>query len=311
MFSSVFGISKEKFQNFLKQVGEFADGETMQFKTHLEEHLLDFLFYIKNYPTWRTFSFLWSKSVDSLFDGFHRMMHVVEKWSQKQLVFPNEEERSANSVRFMKQEKIVFCFDCCEQIVCSSIDKRIENIIFGSKYKDHTFNILVGCNPKNGKVMFSILLSIEEQTMNSQQSKQKTIFSCFINQTFEGKKNDVTALYQTELWKWFKQDEYICGDQAFGVLRDFHPSTLIKNKMPQDYGVTEEIFNNNVDSVRIIIENVFAYVRRFNICDDKLRIKKRLKSIDNLQKALNFHNRIWRCVCGILNAFGSIRKISE
>jgi hypothetical protein len=62
-------------------------------------------------------------------------------------------------------------------------------------------------------------------------------------------------------------------------------------------------FNSTFKSNRIIIENLFAFCKKFKILSETLKIKKK-----NLNMSLIHHDNLWRSVLIIYNLFFCLRK---
>lgn len=226
-------------------------------------------------------AFIFDKAPSSLLTRFNRSLEILHAWAQDNLAFPDKSWRSQHSAMFLNKERVVLAIDCSEQRVQSSTSKEIENLIFSGKYMEHTFTILVGCSP-DGKVIL-------------------------VSKTYCGRKTDAQVLHFTELWKFFEKDEFIVADEGFPGLLNFHESTLIKNHPSEEFSKNLVEFNRECDRRRIVIENVFAWVKKFGITRQVLRFKKDLNQ-NSLQISLDIHNKIWCCILAFLNVFGKIRN---
>ena len=73
------------------------------------------------------------------------------KWAQDLMAWPSETERRENGIQLRDGRLITMVVDCSEQPVVVSTNDEAEDACFSMKAHDHTFSVLVGCSPKNGK----------------------------------------------------------------------------------------------------------------------------------------------------------------
>ena len=59
-------------------------------------------------------------------------------------------------------------------------------------------------------------------------------------------------------------------------------------------------FNNQLAHYRIIVENLFAAIKKWKICSNVLNIK-----FTNLNDAVDYHNKLWKIVGYLVNRFHS------
>lgn len=96
-------------------------------------------------------------------------------------------------------------------------------------------------------------------------------------------------------WKKLSPNEYIMADKGFKGLDSQHPTCL------PFFDDTKEIhqeFNNELAHYRIIVENVFAEIKKWKICSLPLSLK-----FSNINDALDRHNKLWTVVGAFTNMF--------
>ena len=145
---------------------------------------------------------------------------------------------------------------------------------------DHTFTLLAGCSPKTGKVIF-------------------------VSDSITGKTNDNNVCQNTQFWDVLDSDEWIIADGGFSGLQNYH-SAIIKHHYTSS-NMKQTDLDDEIDRIRVIIENVFGYVQKFKIAGDKLRFKTKSRR-KTVAEALSLHNKIWFCLFAFLNEYGCLRK---
>ena len=280
MCLGVFGLKRMSINSLFFQLKDHCEGKSQRFLGNFKDYLLAFLFFLKNYPTFKCFSFVFDKSPTNLWDIFLEMLEICWKWAKTKVYMPNYSKRAEDSCQFFDGQKVVIAIDCVEQTVVAATDKVDEDACFSGKYMDHTFTLLVGCSPKNGKVIF-------------------------VSKSMKGKTNDINVCHSTEFWTSLCEDECIIADGGFTGLDNYHLAIIKHHYTSQNMNQVDA--NNEIDRIRVIIENVFGFVQKFKIAGDKLRFKTKSRS-KTAEEALELHNKIWLCLFAFLNEFGCLRK---
>lgn len=166
--------------------------------------------------------------------------------------------------------------DGCEQPVLVSSDKDTEQITFSPKKGCHTFTKHAAVAPVGHLLRLS--------------------------QSFAGSKNDIQTYrcdIQGQIHLLMEEDECIIGDGIYGFLHKDHTALtpIVKLKDQVDLYDFEEEYNNELAVIRIVVENVFAHIKRYNICSHVFR------GIGTLDKVLERHDKIWTVVGAIVNMY--------
>ena len=113
----------------------------------------------------------------------------------------------------------------------------------------------------------------------------------------KGSKSDMGMIQNqsNQFWTSCHNSEYIMADKGFRSL-DFYWKNVCIPITGTTPTVTE--FNNYLSHYRIIIENVFAQIKKWKIASLPLKLR-----YSNLNKALLKHDKIWRVVGWLTNQF--------
>ncbi|KAL9647835.1 hypothetical protein ABK040_008110 [Willaertia magna] len=145
-----------------------------------------------------------------------------------------------------------------------------------------------------------------EITQRKQEEKLKTKKACslygkiyHISLSYEGSKNDMNLIDfgENHFWTCLDESEYICGDKGFRGLQHYWKNIVLPF-IGSDLNEKEKEFNNEVASIRIVVENVFSQIKKWKVCKHPFRT-----NINNIEKAKVWHNKVWVVVGGLFNDF--------
>lgn len=204
---------------------------------------------------------------------FHAVVDVLFELSQKYIILPSKEERDKEA-RFFRGWKISVVVDGSEQPCSKSNDTRIERHCFSGKKHLHTFTKLLFVSPQ-GKIYM-------------------------MSRSQGGSFNDMglIALEENHLWRFLSPDEIIIGDKGFQGLHRYNCPSLTPYKKFHGYLTPDEqYFNRDFASIRIVVENVFAQIKKWRCCADRFRWQ------GSIVDAKERHHKIWSIVGMFVNRF--------
>jgi hypothetical protein len=137
----------------------------------------------------------------------------------------------------------------------------------------HSLLLLLGCSP-HGKIYY-------------------------ISQSFAGSINDQAALNITKVHTKLSTSEGILCDAGFARIEGYD-NFISSLKKPANGALTEEEdqYNNNIKTVRIVVENVFSQIKRWRICSDINRASIERNAAEKL------HHCSWTIVAALHNLYG-------
>jgi len=177
---------------------------------------------------------------------------------------------------------IVMCIDGSEQQVLKCGDSSTEQLHWSAKKGKHTYIKLLACAP-TGEIYF-------------------------LSKTYPGGAND-QAIYnipENQLHKMVDIDEGALMDAGFAIVPD-QPKFVPAKKKPNnsELSTADLEFNRRIKEIRIVVENVFASIKRWSICSDIIRLPVKDGSCKE------FHNKVWTIVAAFHNKYGeSLRKLN-
>jgi len=121
----------------------------------------------------------------------------------------------------------------------------------------------------------------------------------YISPSYGGSVNDQTAYNLVELHKKFNKAEGILCDAGFARVDDYENFITSLKKPPNGELTLDEVeFNNNIKTVRIVVENVFSQIKKWAVCREMIR-----EGVEDNQAA-EFHNQCWTIVSALHNIYG-------
>jgi len=193
-----------------------------------------------------------------------------------QCTFRNKDERLRMS-RDFHGRVVTVVIDGTEQQVQISRSKFIEQACYSGKKNLHTFTLMIAVSP-NGRIYY-------------------------VSPSYTGSKNDlkVYSFTENQIHLHLDQDEYIMADGGYQSLPEYHPAIIIIHQGANQKQLTEmeQNYNNEVSSIRTVVENVIAHVKKWKIC----RYTLRLKGLKDLKVGLEQHHKIFVCCAALVDKF--------
>lgn len=190
------------------------------------------------------------------------------------IVWPNRAIRMNKSIRFRGWDLVVV-IDGCEQRVKIPSDKLNERSLYSGKKRTHTFTVMLACAP-DGTIYF---------------------LSC----SYNGSKNDMNIyeMSENQIHRGMMSDEAIVADKGYVGVAQYHPKIVLPILGEEKSLTNEEIaYNNEQKKHRIVVENVFAHIKKYNICSHVFR-----SPVSNVEISRKKHNEIWVICAGMVNEF--------
>jgi len=191
--------------------------------------------------------------------------------------FPSKEERSDHAVHF-RTKKVVMVVDGTEQQCVASVDRQISRTTRSGKKKLNTITKLAGIDPTAGRLMYFV---------RSYRGADPDISLCKLPQ------NIPQDLEKTET---------VVFDKGFVGIEEFwdHCDCLYpvkRRKTQQQVRPNHKTLNDEIKTVRIIVENYFAQLKKFKILKHPFRCKGEIPDI------LVKHHQVWVVCAGIMDEF--------
>lgn len=240
-----------------------------------DELLILCLIYMRQYVSQLFLSWIFNVSESTIsrcIESIHNILY--EKLSCK-IFLPPREQRNSNMVLF-DGNIISMIIDGAEQEVYKPMEKNVEQSVYSGKKCYHTFTKLIGVSP-NG-IIYAI------------------------SPSYHGSVADITMALMDEN-RWFKMldsDECIMADKGFRGLETYHKTIIpfVGKQLP----FAKELFNQQIASIRIVVENAIRAVKEWKICGLCLRT-----NMGDWESALEYHNRNWVVCSAMSNIFRRVR----
>ncbi len=211
-----------------------------------EEKLFFILFYYKTYPTLYLAEYLFGIDHTNVvrWKGFLEV--VLQRTVNYQLALPSMS---------MRMKTIDQLIDVCPQIVECIVDAterpirrpknpRDETKYFSGKKKDHTVKNQILINPRSNRILH-------------------------ISRTCEGKKHDKRVFEEEDIWLKAPPGTEILGDGGYTGIDKLSPYIKLIQPFKRFTGCklteSQKLTNKTLSSIRSKVENVFAYMKHFNI----------------------------------------------
>jgi len=289
--SAVLGVTPDEFQTLLPDfsAGLFEDREERYLELDRKrkpgggkkgvlrtdaEKLFFILFYHKVYPTYDVLSLFYDCARSVPFKRQKQLSEILEKVLGKKLVLPKRQIRSTDEFfQAFPEAKEVFA-DGTERPIQRPKDKEKQKQNYSGKKKRHTRKNLVLTD------------------------KKKRVG--FLSKTIEGKKHDFAILKEDVPPDVLPKDILKYLDLGFLGFEKEYPGSSVSmpKKKPIRKELTEEEkeANKKISSVRVLVENALAGVKRLRIVSDVFRGRKK-----------DFDDQVMLISCGLWNYHLSMR----
>lgn len=272
-----FQILHKRFKDDLMKISlddptEEKKGNGRNRLLNTESQLLLFLLWLRQYPVERFLSWIFNILPKQVYQYNRVTLIVFYNYYSQRLGWPNYQYRQRHGVHF-RGVFVTVIGDGTEQQILISGNKYIEKNTYSGKKGKHTFTIFIACSPDG--------------------------YIYFISFSYSGSKPDLSVLnYQeNQIYTRLEPNEWIMLDKGYKDLKFARKVVPIVGKS-EILLEEEEIYNNDVASIRIVIENVNCEIKKFKICQFTFRAH-----ITKLEEVRIEHNRVWVVVAGIVNEF--------
>lgn len=234
-----------------------------------EEKLFFILSYYKIYPTYRFAEYLFELDHTNI----HRWKEFLEDVLQRALGY--ELKLPERTIRCM-EELIQVCpeiseciVDATERSVRRPQDPKQETKYFSGKRKDHTVKNQILVSPNSGRILYVSGIS-------------------------EGKKHDKRLFEEDRIWLKAPPGSTILGDGGYVGIDELSPYIKLARPFRRPAGgkltEAEKKTNRVLSSVRARVENVFGYMKHFNILrhDFRNRLEKAQVPFETIACIYNF-----------------------
>jgi hypothetical protein len=294
LFSLLVGLTIIQFNDLFASLQETLfstslDGEIKETKGRprslfSKDQLLLTLLWMRQYCSEKMLSWIFQISSSQIFRYTRNTLHILYISLQHHVHFPSNKQRLHRKIVWRKKW-ITVIIDGSEQQVVVSEHPLHEKSCYSGKKKKHTFTILLACDPY-GKIIHVSFSYCGSQTDQQLLAKKENAF-----------------------YDWVSWIETIVGDCGFKNL-----PKLCRHKcqwvLPFDEQYSEflnaedELFQSEVKTVRIVIENVIAQIKKWKICKLPFRGKT-----NSMPAALEEHHKVWVVCAALVNLYvGDLRE---
>jgi len=247
--------------------------------TTADEMLLITLLYLRQYLSQIVISWILNLDESRISEIIRFTTTILYNNLQSEIILPDTEARLKDSknltnIATNKVVPVTVCIDGSEQPVFKASDRLTEELHFSGKKGKHTLSLLLACSP-SGKIYW-------------------------ISNSYPGSVND-QGMYNiptNQFHQRLTKDEGIVLDAGFTSVLNYD-NFMVSLKKPPNEELTpeQENFNNKLKSIRIVVENVFASIKRWHICRDSIRASV------GTEEAQEFHHKFWVIIAALHNMF--------
>ncbi|EFA85938.1 hypothetical protein PPL_01171 [Heterostelium album PN500] len=213
-------------------------------------------------------------------NDFNDLFLKIKERSHSKITRKDDQQRKKSSAIYKDYYGdsclVTSVVDGSEQRVVVPLNSDLKICYYSGKKGFSSVNKLVFCSP-NGKIQY-------------------------MSHTRPGSRNDQGMMYEVGpfLNKFDDSFEYIMGDKGFQGSHILYKRFIVIDREDRKDGEDDERkeADNRFKSVRIIIENVFAHIKKWAIATMNFRSK-----IDNFNEILDEHHKIWCCIGLLINLY--------
>jgi hypothetical protein len=262
MLKAILGISKEEFETLLKTFTNIYQEEQQKKKRKravgggrkgnfkkTEQKLFYALFYLKVYPTFDVAAFIFNSSKTRTHNWKNIVLPFLEKTLGRELVLPKRKIRSI--------EEFKEVFPEIADVFLDGTERRIQ------KPK----------KSKNNKKNYSGKKKCQTRKNLVMSDDKKRIL--YLSSTKAGKTHDKKISDKTNLISRIPKDVCIWADTGFQGIQKQHKNILMPTKKSKGKFLTnkQKEENKTISSIRIIVENAIAGIKRYNCLSHAFRNK--------------------------------------
>ena len=229
--------------------------------------LLATLLFLRQYPTHLFLAYMFHVSRPTISRTISFVMDCLYDFFRGTLVLPPRAIRDRES-KILRGRRVSVVIDGTEQRVCKSQFKDVEQAFYSGKKKSHTLTTLLAVSP--------------------------TGFIYFLSGSYFGSLNDlnVAMLPENQVFKSLEPDEGICADGGYKGMSRFHPNTfipIVKTARQPELSPEETAFNNELASIRVVVENSIGHIKKWKCC----YLPFRYDDIADIHEIRKQHHRMW------------------
>lgn len=278
LFSSVLGMPASEFMELLYRFSRelrIQERSWYRKKGRIRRwgagrrHILDpdakklffVLFYYKTHPTYRVCQVLFELDKENCRIWRLRLENVLHVVSTTHLVLPQKQIRVANSYLWVIPHVRRFIVDGTERPVKRSVNSAYQEQFYSGKKKDHTVKNVVTIDPVTRRITG-------------------------ISDTRLGKTHDLEVFRTDALFFHIPRGSVGLADSGFQGVNHPFLKVVIPYKRVRGQGELspeQRATNRVISQRRVVIEHVFAHLKKYKILSEPLRDK--LLTPDNIKPA--------------------------
>lgn len=216
----------------------------------IEEKLFYILWYLKDYPTFDSASFLVGFHRSNACEWVHILLPTLETTMKRKFVLP--QRKLTDPQEFLKsfpEAKEVFA-DGIERSIQRGKNKKKQQKTYSGKRKLHTRKSVI-ITDKAKRVLIL--------------TKQKS-----------GRRHDKRLSDKEQLFQNLPEKIAVYVDTGFCGVQKYHPNTYIPKRRGRHKPLTEEDkeLNRLISSYRVVVEHAIGGIKRYRCISEKLRNRK-------------------------------------
>lgn len=288
LFSSALGITYEQFRGILKQFSRmlrayeqeryiptgkrkrvYGGGRKSKILDSDEKKLFFILFYYKVYPTFRLGQCIFQLDHANIVRWKMYLETILNIALGYKLYLPTKRIRCLNELIEVHPDLREAIVDATERPIRRPKDKLQELGHYSGKKKDHTIKQQILLNPRDKKILY-------------------------VSKSYGGKKHDKQLFEEDKIWLRFPPGTTVLGDGAYTAIDQLSPYIKLARPFKRPIGgeltETQKETNRTLSSIRSRVENVFAYMKHFNILrhDFRNRLTRADMSFETIACIYNF-----------------------
>lgn len=259
---AILGISLKEFQELLKTFSAVYEQEQQKqtrkraigggrrgkFK-QVEQKLFYALFYLKVYPTFDVAAFIFDSSKTRVHEWKNIVLPLLEKTLGRKLVLPKRKITSVEEFKRIFPSIADVFLDGTEREIQRPKSQKNNRKNYSGKKKHHSRkNVIMG--DENKRILY-------------------------LSPTKSGRMHDKKIIDKTGIVSCIPKDIAIWADTGFQGLQKQHENVLMPAKKPKGNLLTpqQKEENKTISSIRMVIENTIAGIKRFNCLNHPFRNK--------------------------------------
>lgn len=262
LLKAVLGITAREFQSLLETFSAIFYEEQGKKKRQraigggrignikgVDQKLFYALFYLKVYPTFDVAAFVFNSSKTRTHVWKDMTLPLLEKTLGRKLVLP---KRKISTLEEFKR-----CFPEIADVFLDGTERKIQR----------------PKKPKNNKKNYSGKKKHHSRKNVLMSSEKKKVL--YLSPTKPGKMHDKKITDKAGLISCIPEDVAIWSDTGFQGIQKQHQNVLMPKKKPKGTLLTteEKAENRTISSIRIVVENAIAGIKRYNCLNHAFRNK--------------------------------------